>query len=63
MSMFLLLPMGEGTQGFASMVTKLNENNMQAVTLGNNLVKKDVDLLLPRFRLEQTVSKTLIPVS
>ncbi|XP_037790930.1 leukocyte elastase inhibitor-like [Penaeus monodon] len=61
MSMFLLLPMGEGTQGFASMVTKLNENNLQAVTLGNNLVKKDVDLLLPRFRLEQTVSKTLIP--
>ncbi|XP_047490062.1 leukocyte elastase inhibitor-like [Penaeus chinensis] len=61
MSMFLLLPMDEGTQGFANMVTKLNENNMRAVTLGKDLVKKNVDLLLPRFRLEQTVSETLIP--
>ncbi|ROT75929.1 serine proteinase inhibitor 8 [Penaeus vannamei] len=61
MSMVLLLPMEEGTQGFANMVSKLNQNNLRAVTLEKNLVKKNVDLLLPKFKLEQTVSESLIP--
>lgn len=61
--MVLLLPMEEGTQGFANMVSKLNQNNLRAVTLEKNLVKKNVDLLLPKFKLEQTVSESLIPVS
>lgn len=62
-SMFLFLPVQEGPQGFANMVSKLSGNNLRAATHKKNLRKQDVDLKLPKFRMELKLADEMIPVS
>lgn len=62
-SMFLFLPAQEGPQGFANMVSRLSGNNLRAATHQRNLRKQDVDLKLPKFRMEMKLSDEMIPVS
>lgn len=60
-SMFLFLPVQEGPQGFANMVSKLSGNNLRAATHKKNLRKQDVDLKLPKFRMELKLADEMIP--
>lgn len=62
-SMFLFLPAQEGPQGFANMVSRLSGNNLRAATHKKNLRKQNVDVKLPKFRMELKISDELIPVS
>lgn len=61
--MFLFLPAQEGPQGFANMVSRLSGNNLRAATHKKNLRKQNVDVKLPKFRMELKISDELIPVS
>ncbi|XP_042857087.1 leukocyte elastase inhibitor B-like [Penaeus japonicus] len=60
-SMFLFLPAQEGPQGFANMVSRLSGNNLRASTHKKNLRKQNVDVKLPKFRMELKISDELIP--
>lgn len=62
-SMVLLLPIEEGTQAFTNMVLKLNSSTLNQATSFFNFVFTNVQLQLPKFKLEHLLEDQLIMVS
>ncbi|KAK3863549.1 hypothetical protein Pcinc_030699 [Petrolisthes cinctipes] len=57
-SMYLLLPESEGVNGWSQLVQNLNADRLSRAL--NNLKKRNVHLLLPKFKMETTIREDLV---